>query len=517
MSATLATAERQEFFPVRDVLPFEPPPETPPTETRNGAAAPSASTTQSSPREAAYRICAVLLMGDFLAACLAIFVGLELREWQRLGSLFTAENRALVVSQIPFWSVGGGAVFIWLMITGKTYEVATIYRMQRWIKNLIRSTILWSVVVWACIGLFQISHFTPRLGVVYCAVALVGTLTLWRLIAFVFLMQPRLRDAASSRVIMVGWNAKAAHLRLSMRRDLAQLSEIIGCVPLPGGRFSSKPPPELAVLGDYSSLPALVASCGANSIILSEVSCPAREIQNLIKFCQREMIGFQMVPEYFPALNSGLQIQAVSGVPLLSVSQLPLDRTVNRVLKRAVDIVGGLVGVCLSAPIIGFFGALVYFESRGPIIFRQRRTSRSGRVFQIYKIRSMRMNAEAQSGAVWCKREDPRRLRIGTFMRKYNIDELPQFWNVLKGDMSLVGPRPERPELIEKFKDEIPNYNARHEVRTGLTGWAQIHGLRGDTDLAKRVEADLYYMENWSLFLDLYCLFATIFNNKNAH
>jgi len=129
----------------------------------------------------------------------------------------------------------------------------------------------------------------------------------------------------------------------------------------------------------------------------------------------------------------------------------------------------------------------------------------------------MRLNAEGASGAVWCKEADPRRLKIGTFMRKTNIDELPQFWNVLKGDMSLVGPRPERPELIARFKNEIPNYNARHEARAGLTGWAQINGLRGDTDLGKRIEADLYYLENWSVPLDIYCIFATFFKRKNAY
>jgi lipopolysaccharide/colanic/teichoic acid biosynthesis glycosyltransferase len=143
--------------------------------------------------------------------------------------------------------------------------------------------------------------------------------------------------------------------------------------------------------------------------------------------------------------------------------------------------------------------------------------SRSGRTFHIHKIRSMRMNAEAKSGAVWATRDDPRRLRVGSFMRRWNIDELPQFLNVLTGEMSLVGPRPERPELVERFKDEILNYNARHEVKSGLSGWAQIHGLRGDTDLKKRIEFDLYYLENWSLMLDAYILVATLFKNKNAY
>jgi exopolysaccharide biosynthesis polyprenyl glycosylphosphotransferase len=340
---------------------------------------------------------------------------------------------------------------------------------------------------------------------------------MWRLVSFMFLILPQVKETASLRVIMVGWNDRATHLRQAMRRDLAQLQGIIGCVPMPGGRFATPPPPEVAVLGDYSALPQLVVECQANAVILSDVSCSSREIQHLIAFCQREMLNFQLVPAYFPALNSGLQIETMSGVPLLGVRQLPLDRTINRVLKRAMDIAGALVGLGVSAFIIPPFALLVYLESPGPIFYSQRRTSRSGRTFNIYKIRSMRLDAETKSGAVWCQKEDSRRLKIGTFMRKTNIDELPQFWNVLGGDMSLVGPRPERPELIEKFKDTIPNYNARHEVRTAITGWAQIHGLRGDTDLTKRIEADLYYLENWSLLLDLYCLGATFFKVKNAH
>lgn len=478
---------------------------------------PDASPPAISPREFAYRICATLLMGDFIIACLAIFGGLELREWQRGGTLFSEQNRELIVSYFPYWVFGGGCLFIWSMILFNTYELTNIYRMRRWFRNLALSIVTWSVGVWACIGIFQFTDFAPRVGVAYCAILLGVFLVLWRLAVFLVIMQPRLKSAASSRIIVVGWSPAAAQLRRVMRDDLAQLSEIIGCVPLPDGSFGHKPPADLAVLGDYQSLPTLLQECGATRVVLADVSVPSRQIQELITFCQKEMVSFQMIPEYFPALISGLQVQMASGVPLLGVSQLPLDRTLNRLLKRFIDIVGGLVGGLISGPIIAFFGLLVYLESPGPIIYQQRRTSRSGRVFMIYKIRSMRMNAEAASGAVWCVRDDPRRLKIGGFMRKYNIDELPQFWNVLKGDMSLVGPRPERPELIEKFKDQIPNYNARHEVRTGLTGWAQVHGLRGDTDLRKRIEADLYYMENWSVGLDLSCLLATVFNNKNAH
>ncbi len=469
------------------------------------------------PREYAFMLAAMIMLGDLLISCAAIFAGLQLREWQRLGSVFNAANRVNLDSSLLMWSIGGGALFVWLMVLFRTYETANLYRVQRWFKNMLKSVFIGSTLAWACIGVFKIADFSPRIGIVYSMLTLASGFVLWRLVSFMVLIQPRVKEAASSRVIVVGWNERATHLRQAMRRDLAQLQEIIGCVPMPGGRFAQPPPSELAVLGDYSALPRLVAECRANAVILSDLSCSSREIQHLITFCQREMINFQLVPEYFPALNSGLQVETTSGVPLLGVRELPLDRTINRVFKRVMDILGSIVGLLICAVIIPPFALMVYLESPGPIFYRQLRTSRSGRTFHIYKIRSMRLDAEATSGAVWCQKEDPRRLKIGTFMRKTNIDELPQFWNVLVGDMSLVGPRPERPELIEKFKGTIPNYNARHEVRTAITGWAQIHGLRGDTDLTKRIEADLYYLENWSPLLDLYCIVATMFKIKNAH
>jgi exopolysaccharide biosynthesis polyprenyl glycosylphosphotransferase len=494
------------------VVPF---PSTPPEGGRPKDAAENLRPTI--PREKAYGLCASILIGDWVVSCFAVFAGLALRDLQRSGWVLGPVDPYDLLAPLVLWGLCGGGLFTWLMVVFKTYEVSNLYNLRVWSKNLVRSVFLWAVVVWAFIGLFQVTTFAPRLGAIYCIGMLAVLVTLWRLLSFVLLIQPSIREAASSRVIVVGWNEKVAHLRKAMRRDLSQLVEIIGCVPMPGGHFANRPPVELAVLGDYSALPRIVAECNANAIILADVSCPSREIQDLIGFCGREMIAFKMVPEYFPALNSGLQVQTLSGVPLLGVTELPLDRTLNRMVKRVLDIVGALAGLCLCAIIVPPFALLVRLESPGPIFYRQRRMSRGGGTFSIWKIRSMRVDAESGTGPVWCSREDARRLKIGAFMRRYNVDELPQFWNVLKGDMSLVGPRPERPELIHRFKDEIPNYNARHEVRAGLTGWAQIHGLRGDTDLRKRIEADLYYLENWNLLLDFYCIAATCFRVKNAH
>jgi exopolysaccharide biosynthesis polyprenyl glycosylphosphotransferase len=252
-------------------------------------------------------------------------------------------------------------------------------------------------------------------------------------------------------------------------------------------------------------------------VIVADFYGQRDEFTSLSALCERELVQFKIIPSCFRIFVSGLHLETISGTPILGVDRLPLDSPLNWAIKRATDIIGSLVGLVLSAPIIAFFGALVWLESRGAIFYRQRRTGIIGKSFDIFKIRSMKLDAEAGKGAQWCQENDPRRLRVGSFMRKYNIDEVPQFWNVLKGEMSLVGPRPERPELIQNFKHDIPHYNARHHAKPGMTGWAQINGLRGDTDLAERIKYDLWYMENWSLFLDFQIMFMTFFKRANAY
>lgn len=457
------------------------------------------------------------MMLDWAVAFFAIWSGLQFRQWQR-GPVGSEIAEGFISLQIPLWALGGSLLFSGMMLMFGTYEVANLYRMQFWARNLIKAALLWTTVILAGVGLFAPPLFAPRLGLLYCLLALFAFQGFFRLVALVFMIHPKRKREADARVIVVGWSEKTARLRQAMRDDPSAMAEIIGCVPMPGGRFGTKPPPDVPVLGDYSAIPALVDQCEANMIVLADdARCPAREIENLIRYTQREMIGFRMVPAYFSVLTASLWVEKTSGVPLLGIGRLPLERSINRVAKRAFDLVGAALGFFLTAPVVAVFCLIVYCESPGPVIFRQLRTSRSGRHFYIYKIRSMRVDAEAKSGAVWAKKDDPRRLRVGSFMRKWNIDELPQFVNVLKGEMSLVGPRPERPELIERFKEEIPNYNVRHEVLAGVTGWAQVNGLRGDTDLQKRIDADLYYLENWSLLLDCYCVIRTFIANKNAY
>lgn len=469
------------------------------------------------PRERAYTLVAILAIVDGVVSACGILLGLTLRSLQRNGEYSVATELFRGGARAESWVVGGAVLFVWLLGFLRTYEVENIYRLQFWAKNMVKASVLWVLICLATIALFDVTQYTPRLGLLYAVVCIGALLSFWRLLAFAILIQPRVRLSASARLICVGWNGNAEHLRQAVRNDISQLSEIIGCVAGPGTKCRCRPPAEVSILGNYSQLPRLVRDCKATGVILADLTIRPADIKRLIVYCQRRSLDFKMIPGYFPALSASLQIKTLNGVPLLGVMQLPLDKSLNRVAKRIVDIVGSLVGLVFSIPLVAFFGLLVFIESPGPIFFRQRRMSRSGRVFFICKIRSMRLDAEAETGPVWATRDDPRRLKVGAFMRRWNIDELPQFLNVFTGEMSLVGPRPEMVDLVERFKDEIVNYNARHEVKTGLTGWAQIQGYRGDTDLEKRIEYDLYYLENWSLILDAYILGATLFKYKNAN
>jgi len=397
----------------------------------------------------------------------------------------------------------------------KVYDRRKLLHYRQTGERIVKACLLWFLGFLSVSLMFKFQPDISRAFVVICAVDVVAGLLAWRYAFHRFLQHSKAAASLRQRVVFVGWNEESDKLTRSFEADVVHPYEVAGCVPSPGSRFQMTP--TVPVLGDYSDMGTIFQEQAIDMVMLADVSCVKGEIVGLSNLCEREMVQFKIVPSYFQILVSGLHLETVSGVPVLGVSQLPLDLTVNFLLKRVVDIAGAAVGLAVSAPLIALFGLLVYMESPGPIFYRQRRMGRNGQPFNIIKIRSMRLDAEAGTRVGWTVKEDPRRLRVGAFMRKWNIDEVPQFWNVLKGEMSLVGPRPERPELIENFKDEIPHYNARHNAKPGITGWAQIKGLRGDTDLGERIRADLYYLENWNVLLDFQIMALTFLRRQNAY
>ena len=243
-------------------------------------------------------------------------------------------------------------------------------------------------------------------------------------------------------------------------------------------------------------------------------------LESSVGTCEKSGVHTKFIPDYNGLIPNKPYTEDLQGLPVINIRYVPLTNTGNIITKRTLDIVGSLAGIVITSPIMLIVAILIKVTSPGPVIFKQERVGLHNRPFQMYKFRSMIQQLPEEEGKAWTVRDDPRVTGIGRFLRRTSLDELPQLFNILKGDMTLVGPRPERPGWVEKFREEIPRYMVRHQVRPGLTGWAQVNGLRGDTSIRKRIDYDLYYIENWSLSLDIKIIlmtFVTGFVNKNAY
>lgn len=315
--------------------------------------------------------------------------------------------------------------------------------------------------------------------------------------------------------IIIGVNDFAARIAQAALAEPRMRTRIAGFVEVNGEEVSPSIPKDM-ILGGVDALEKLVAEHEIDQLVLASHKFTHDETVDIVVFCEQHLIRFSLIPDLFRMMTTKAEFQMVGNVPVLGIGRWPLDQVWNRMNKRILDIVGSFFGLLVSFPIILIASIFIKAESKGPVFYGQDRCGRGGSAFRIYKLRTMRNDAESGGKPGWTVGDDPRRTRIGAFLRKYNIDELPQFWNVLKGEMSLVGPRPERPYFVEQFTPGIEHYMWRHVSKPGLTGWAQVNGLRGDTSISERVKYDLYYLENWSLSFDLKIMLRTLFTYKNA-
>jgi exopolysaccharide biosynthesis polyprenyl glycosylphosphotransferase len=287
------------------------------------------------------------------------------------------------------------------------------------------------------------------------------------------------------------------------------------------GEVCERPPVSVEVkrLGAVSEVRRVIQEHHIDTLIIAPEQDGPDPLPALIKACYGINVDFLYLPDIMPASGRPRRVVKVGGVPLWTLKEAPFTGWPG-VGKRAFDCVIGSLMFLGALPVLILTAFAIKLDSRGPLIYKQRRVGLDGREFDCLKFRSMRVDAEAQTGAVWAVKDDPRVSRVGKFIRRWSVDELPQLWNVLRGDMSLVGPRPERPEFVRQFEQRIDGYHERHRVRSGLTGWAQINGLRGDTPIEDRTVYDRYYVENWSLFFDLKILFLTfaaILRGENSY
>ena len=266
-----------------------------------------------------------------------------------------------------------------------------------------------------------------------------------------------------------------------------------------------------AHLKDEEKLERILEENELDEVVIALRAEDYGKLERIVNVCEKAGVHTKMIPDFGNVISTRPYIEDMQGIPVIHVRRVPLNIMRNRAAKRAVDLIGATVAIILFSPVMLLTVLVVALTEEGSVIYRQERVGLHNQVFYMYKFRSMIMQDEEEEKAEWSTRNDPRITPVGKLIRRTSIDELPQLFNVLKGEMSLVGPRPERPQFVQKFRDEIPRYMVKHQVRPGMTGWAQINGYRGDTSIEKRIEYDLYYIENWTMGLDLKILVLTFF------
>lgn len=274
------------------------------------------------------------------------------------------------------------------------------------------------------------------------------------------------------------------------------------------------------IIGKVSDLESVLEKHIIDEVIIALPIKAYEKIGEIINTCEKAGIRALIIPDFFDYLPATPHFDHFAGMPLINVRDVPLDELRNRFFKRTFDICFSIIAILITSPLMLAIAIGIKLTSPGPIIFKQERVGMNRRTFIMYKFRTMREQTQQDSDQTWTTVNDPRRTKFGTFLRRTSLDELPQFFNVLKGDMSVVGPRPERPYFVEQFKEEIPKYMVKHHIRPGITGWAQANGLRGDTSIEERIRHDIFYIENWTLLFDIKIIFITMINgfiNRNAY
>jgi exopolysaccharide biosynthesis polyprenyl glycosylphosphotransferase len=324
------------------------------------------------------------------------------------------------------------------------------------------------------------------------------------------------RGYGEDRVLIVGDGEVGQMIQQKIQHSPGLGYKVVGFVTDGSARRSVM---DVPVLGHLDDLSNIIQQHAVSEVIIGLPDASRQELLSIISLCERGRIGIKIFPDVFQIMATEVNIGHLNGLPLLTVRDVAL-RGWRLALKRIVDIVGAAVGLALLSPFMLLLAALIKLESHGPAFYAQERMGLDAKSFPCLKFRSMRQDAEAETGPVWATKHDPRRTRIGAFMRRFSFDELPQLINIFLGEMSLVGPRPERPVFVEQFRRSIPRYMDRHREKAGLTGWAQVNGLRGDTSVIERTKYDLWYIENWSLWLDFKIILRTLFNffhDQNAY
>ncbi len=398
-------------------------------------------------------------------------------------------------------------------LTGQ-YAIHRLRRFREEVVCVLKGTALLSLLVLATTFYLQ-DPYGSRATMVLFSVLVAGLVLAARRFSWSAIRQLRSRGYNQTHAVVVGTGRVARKTALALRRASWMGIKTIGFVEDRQDRWTS----DLNVLGTFSELPGLIQKYRIAHVFIALPMGRYDDARRVFDLLSQSLCEVRLVADVPDLAGLSLTTTNLDGLPVIGLRESP-HFGLNVVVKRVMDVLLALVGIVFLSPLLGLIAALVKLSSPGPVFFRQERCGLNGDSFWMLKFRSMCVDAEAQTGAVWARKDDPRRTGLGTFLRKTSLDELPQLFNVLMGDMSLVGPRPERPVFIKQFQKTIPNYMVRHCVKAGITGWAQVHGWRGNTSLRKRVQYDLYYITHWTPWLDLRIMWMTVFHglfHRNAY
>lgn len=403
------------------------------------------------------------------------------------------------------------------------YNVFRLYEPKRRqsltieISKVIQANLLSMAMLLSLLYIIKEMHYSRQVLMLFVIITFFLSM-LERIILRIILRSLREKGFNKKYVLVIGSGRLGKMLAIKLQENKYLGYEIVGFID--DSISIGKTVKGIKVIGSISDLENTIAHYKVDEIFITISMKEYDKFGFIINVCEKSGVRTQIVPDYARYIPARPFIDDLDGIPLINIRHVPLDNFIKAYLKRTVDLVLSILGLAISIPLFVVIAIAIKIDSPGPVFFSQERVGLKKVSFKMYKFRTMKVQTKTSSNNLWTTKDDSRKTRLGKFLRRTSIDELPQLLNVIIGDMSLVGPRPERPFYVKQFKEKVPKYMIKHHVRPGITGWAQINGWRGDTSIRKRIEHDIYYIENWTFMFDLKILLLTVFENfvnKNAY
>ncbi len=413
------------------------------------------------------------------------------------------------------WFIVPGYVILYYMMNLYTPKRATLRRYE--LVNIFQANLFGMIGIIVVLYVIKQIHFSRSLILMFFVINMILT-TIFRSVLRSVLEYFRRKGYNVKYILMVGYS-RAGEEYINRVNNNPQWGYVIRGIlddHVPAGTLYRG----VKVIGTIDNLEYILPENKLDEIDISLALGDYDKLERIVSMCEKSGVHTKFIPDYNSLFPTNPYTEDVLGLSVVNIRNVPLSDPFNRALKRVFDILFSLLAIIVSSPVMLITAIAIKLTSPGPVLFKQERIGLHNKPFEMYKFRSMVVQKAENESKEWTTRDDPRVTGVGHVIRRFSIDELPQFFNILKGDMSVVGPRPERPLFVEKFREEIPRYMVKHQVRPGLTGWAQINGYRGDTSIKRRIEHDIYYIENWTPGFDIKIILLTVFRmfiDKNAY